>query len=71
MEDEKIIYQKADREKLSPKTYMTKERFVELLQFLDYKYIETAEIEFITGFLLDVEKDTISPIHKGYKIDIR
>ena len=69
MEDEKIIYQKADREKLSPKTYMTKERFVELLQILDYKYIETAEIEFITGFLLDVEKDTISP--KGYKIDIR
>lgn len=69
MENEKIIYQKADREKLSPKTYLTKERFVELLQILDYKYIETAEIEFITGFLLDVEKDTISP--KGYKIDIR
>lgn len=69
MEDEKIIYQKNDREKLSPKTYMTKERFVELLQILDYKYIETADIEFITGFLLDTEKDTISP--KGYKIDIR
>ena len=62
------VYDKKDRKIISPKTYITKEKFMELIAHLDFKYIESAEIEFITVFMLDSEKDTISP--KGYKISI-
>jgi hypothetical protein len=69
IEKEQIIFKKEQRDILSPKTYITKEKFVELITNLNYKYIESADIEFITGFLLNVEDNTLSP--KGYKIDIR
>jgi hypothetical protein len=69
IEKEQIIFKKEQRDILSPKTYVTKEKFVELITNLNYKYIESANIEFITGFLLNVEDNTLSP--KGYKIDIR
>lgn len=69
IEKEQIIFKKEQRDILSPKTYITKEKFVELITNLNYKFIESADIEFITGFLLNVEDNTLSP--KGYKIDIR
>ena len=69
IEKEQIIFKKEQRDILSPKTYVTKEKFVELISNLNYKYIESADIEFITGFLLNTEDNTLSP--KGYKIDIR
>lgn len=53
---------------ISPKTFITKEKFVELINNLDFKYIESAEIEFITVFMYNSEKDVISS--KGYKISI-
>lgn len=62
------VYDKKDRKIISPKTYITKEKFIEIISNLDFKYIENAEIDFITVFMYDVEKDTISP--KGYKISI-
>ena len=62
------VYDKKDRKIISPMTYITKEKFVEFITNLDFKYIESADIEFITVFMLDAEKDTISP--KGYKIHI-
>ena len=68
-EKEQIIFKKEQRDILSPKTYITKEKFVELISNLNYKYIESANIEFITGFLLNTENDILSP--KGYIIDIR
>ena len=69
IEKEQIIFKKEQRDILSPKTYITKEKFVELITNLNYEFIESADIEFITGFLLNVEDNTLSP--KGYKIDIR
>ena len=68
MEKEQIIFKKEQRDILSPKTYITKEKFVELVSNLNYKYVETADIEFITGFLYNTDEDKISP--KGYKINI-
>lgn len=62
------VYDKKDRKIISPKTFITKEKFIEFISNLDFKYIESAEIEFITVFMFDSEKDIISP--KGYKINI-
>ena len=68
MEDEKCVYEPKDRKMLSPKTYITKEKFVEMINTLDFKYIEKADIEFITGFLYKADEDKIEP--KGYKINM-
>lgn len=62
------VYDKKDRKIISPKTFITKEKFIEFISNLDFKYIESADIEFITVFMFDSEKDTISP--KGYRINI-
>ena len=62
------VYDKKDRKIISPKTYITKEKFLEIINTLDFKYIESADIQFITVFMFDGEKDTILP--KGYKIHI-
>ena len=68
MEENINVYDKKDRKIISPKTYMTKEKFVDLISNLDFKYIESANIEFITVFMYDTEKDVVSP--KGYKISL-
>lgn len=62
------VYDKKDRKIISPKTYITKEKFVELISNLDYKYVESADIEFVTVFMYDTEKDVVIP--KGYKFSI-
>ena len=68
MEKEEIIFTKENGNVNITKTYISKEKFVELISNLEFKYIEDADIRFITGFLLNVEENTISP--KGYKIYI-
>ena len=68
MEENTDVYDKKDRKIISPKTFITKEKFVEFISNLDFKYIESANIEFVTVFMYDVEKDVVSP--KGYKITI-
>ena len=68
MEENINVYDKKDRKIISPKTYITKEKFVEIISNLDFKYVESAEIEFVTVFMYDTEKDVVSP--KGYKISI-
>lgn len=67
-EDNINVYDKKERKIISPKTYITKEKFVEIINSLDFKYVESAEIEFITVFMYDSEKDIVQP--KGYKISL-
>lgn len=63
MNDE-IIFPK--NQQISPTTYVSKQDFINMIQNLKFEYIETAEIEFITAFKINVEKDVIEP--KGFKI---
>lgn len=67
MENEEIFTKEVGIQNI-PKTYISKEKFVELISNLDFKYVEEADIRFITGFLLNSEENTLSP--KGYKIYI-
>lgn len=67
MENEEIFTKEVGN-KYIPNTYISKEKFVELINNLEFKYVEEADIRFITGFLLDTEKNTLSA--KGYKIYI-
>lgn len=68
MEEDFNVYDKKERKIISPKTYITKEKFVEIINNLDFKYVESAEIEFITVFMYDSEEDIVQP--KGYKISL-
>ena len=49
-------------------TYIQKEQFIEMLQNLKFVAIERADINFITMYKLDCEKDTIEP--KGFKLEL-
>ena len=60
------MYEPKDRKILVQKTYITKEKFVEMINTLDFKFIENADIDFITGFLYKADEDQVEP--KGYKI---
>ena len=53
-------------------SYMTKEKFVEMISNLDFKAIERADLHFITGITLSVDRDN-KPIIKtyGYDFEIR
>lgn len=62
------VFKTNELDKCSPITYIKKEQFIQLLQNLDFIAVESADIEFITAFLLDTEKNTINP--KGFKISI-
>lgn len=50
------------------KTYIQKQQFIEMLQNLNFVAIERANIDFITMYKIDVEKDVIEP--KGFKIEL-
>lgn len=50
------------------KTYIQKQQFIEMLQNLNFVAIEKANIDFITMYKIDVEKDVIEP--KGFKIEL-
>lgn len=53
-------------------SYISKEKFVEMISNLDFKAIERADIHFITGIILSVDRDN-KPIIKtyGYDFEIR
>lgn len=68
MEENINVYDKKDKKIFSPKTYITKEKFVEMISNLDFIYVESADIEFITAFMFDAEEGVVQP--KGYKISI-
>lgn len=50
------------------KTYIQKQQFIEMLQNLNFVAIERANIDFITMYKIDVEKDVIEP--KGFKLEL-
>lgn len=50
------------------KTYIQKQQFIEMLQNLNFVAIERANIDFITMYKIDIEKDVIEP--KGFKIEL-
>ena len=57
-----------EKNKICEKTYIQKQQFIEMLQNLNFVAIEKANIDFITMYKIDVEKDVIEP--KGFKIEL-
>ena len=49
-------------------SYITKERFIEMISSLDFNFIESARLHFITGFKYNEEKDEVKTI--GFDISI-
>ena len=45
-----------------------KQQFIEMLQNLNFVAIEKANIDFITAYKINLEKDVIEPI--GFKIEL-
>ena len=66
MEDFEKIQQKNSL--ICEKTSIQKQQFIEMLQNLNFVAIEKANIDFITMYKIDVEKDVIEP--KGFKIEL-
>lgn len=66
MEDFEHIQQKNSL--ICEKTYIQKQQFIEMLQNLNFVAIEKADIDFITMYKIDVEKDKIEP--KGFKLEL-
>lgn len=50
------------------KTFIQKQQFIEMLQNLNFVAIESANIDFITMYKIDIEKDVIEP--KGFRIEL-
>ena len=66
MEDFEKIQQKNSL--ICEKTFVQKQQFIEMLQNLDFVAIEKANIDFITMFKINAEKDEIEP--KGFRIEL-
>lgn len=49
-------------------SYITKEKFIQMIQTLDFKYIESSRLHFVSGFKYEEEKDIVKTI--GYDISI-
>lgn len=49
-------------------SYMTKEKFVEMMNNLNYVAIDSANIHFITGFEYDAKENITRP--RGFDINI-
>ena len=67
MEKDLKIYSKQNG-LIYEKTYIQKQQFIEMLQNLNFVAIEKANIDFITMYKIDAEKDVIEP--KGFKIEL-
>ena len=63
-------FEKIQKEKniICEKTYIQKQQFIEMLQNLNFVAIEKANIDFITMYQIDVEKDEVEP--KGFRIEL-
>lgn len=57
-----------EKNKICENTYIQKQQFIEMLQNLNFVAIEKANIDFITMYQIDVEKDEIEP--KGFRIEL-
>lgn len=49
-------------------SYITKEKFVEMIQTLDFTHVESSRLHFVTGFKYEEDKDNVKTI--GYDISI-
>ena len=63
-------FEKIQKEKniICEKTYIQKQQFIEMLQNLNFVAIEKANIDFITMYKIDAEKDEVEP--KGFRIEL-
>lgn len=59
---------KKKKNKICENTFIQKQQFIEMLQNLNFVAIERANIDFITMYQIDVEKDEIEP--KGFRIEL-
>lgn len=66
MEDEDII--KSKNIEIAPFTYISKDEFLTLISNLNFKYIESANISFITHFKLYTENDEVKP--RGFRLNL-
>lgn len=66
MEDFEVIQKKNSA--ICKNTYIQKEQFIEMLQNLNFVAVRSVDIDFITMYKLDIEKDTIDP--KGFKLQL-
>lgn len=76
MEEYKEIIEKNELEQSllvqGSKSYITKEKFVEMISNLDFKAIERADIHFITGITVENNKEGEPRIKTfGYDFEIR
>lgn len=51
------------------KSYLTKEEFMNIVNSIDFISIKECNIEIITGFIVDCEKNTIQPLTKNININ--
>lgn len=51
------------------KSYLTKEEFTNMLNFIDFISIKECHIEMITGFIVNIEKNSIQPLTKNIDIN--
>lgn len=52
-------------------SYLTKEKFLKMIEDLNFDYVERADMQFITGFMIKTNKDSIEYAQSlGYNINI-
>ena len=63
-------FEKIQKEKniICENTYIQKQQFIEMLQNLNFVAIEKANIDFITMYKINLEKDVVEP--KGFRIEL-
>ena len=66
MENEDII--KPKNIEIAPFTYISKDEFLTLITNLNFKYIESADISFITHFKFYSQEDEVKP--RGFKLNL-
>ena len=66
MENEDII--KPKNIEIAPFTYISKDEFLTLISNLNFKYIESADISFITHFKLYSQEDEVKP--EGFRLNL-
>lgn len=66
MENEDII--KSKNIEIAPFTYISKDEFLTLISDLNFKYIESADISFITHFKFYTQEDEVKP--RGFRLNL-
>lgn len=68
IEDSNKMFKASLRIKEVSDSYITKEKFIEMISALDFKFIESSRLHFVTSFKYYEEKDEVKTI--GYDISI-